>query len=105
MATIKVPVKAQPEIHKIQELPIIHKKYIIEAFAIILLVWDQNQYPGVNLCASIMNEDGTPVTNLKKDNFRVDYFDQSTGVWRHSPILQWRSPGHRLSAPAADPVC
>lgn len=86
MATTKDPDKVQSGMHEIQALPVIHKKYTIEAFAIYVYLWENYQYPGVSICVLIMNEDGTAVTDLQYDNFRVDYFDQVTAAWRHIPI-------------------
>jgi len=86
MGTKVRPGGDQPGIHA---LPIVHKKYIMEAFARTSI---KTGFPYV--IVSIMKEDGTIVTGLKKDNFRVGYlFTDIDGVCYDGLIEDFQGVG------------
>src|SRR5262245_52870096 len=61
------------------DLPTLHRKYCVEAYA---------QWWFVQV--SVMNEDGSLVSGLQKKNFRVGYIDVASTVlpiWHEVPLL------------------
>jgi hypothetical protein len=69
MGTIKLPT---------ENLPVVHKKFITQAYAQWQLTWP-------NIFVSVMHEDGTPVKDLEINNFKIAAIGNG-GIWGERPI-------------------